>query len=199
MFTANDFTAPTPPPRPAMILDVLDGDCTVDTCTLDAFVAANDGLADDEIDAIAALAVGEVYTGGGGAGALWAVRRASSPTPTPRRPRAAILPPGADGPHLRHPGALYLSGSDHEINGRTAESIGVAGLEVTAWLPSYGTAPTVYRIERVWEDDTGPDMTGRQVEAWIAAHPDLAADITEHLCDRGADADEQRRELGGWR
>lgn len=199
MHTASDFAAPTPPPRPAMTLDVLDGDCVTDTCTLDEFVRANEWLADEEIDAIAALAMGEVYTGGGGAGALWAVRRASSPTPAPRRPRATVLPPGADGPHLRHPGALYLSGSDHEINGRTAEALGVAGFEVTVWLPSYGTAPTVYRVERVWADDAGPDMTSSQVEAWIAAHPDLAADITEHLCDRGADADEQRRELGGWR
>lgn len=77
MFTASDFT-PTPPPRTAMILDVLDDDLVADTCTLDEFVRANDWLADDEIDAIAALAVGEVYAGGGGAGALWAVRRASS-------------------------------------------------------------------------------------------------------------------------
>lgn len=79
MHTANDF-APTPPPRTTMILEVLDDDIVADTCTLDEFVRANDWLADDEIDAIAALTVGEVYAGGGGAGALWAVRRASSLT-----------------------------------------------------------------------------------------------------------------------
>lgn len=74
MHTANDF-APTPPPRTAMTIDVLDDDQIADTCTLNEFVRANDWLSDEEIDAIAALAVGEVYTGGGGAGALWAVRR----------------------------------------------------------------------------------------------------------------------------
>lgn len=48
-----------------------------DVCSLDEFVSNNDAVPDEEIDAIAALAVGQVYQGGGGAGCLWTVERVS--------------------------------------------------------------------------------------------------------------------------
>lgn len=46
-------------------------------CSLDEFVSSNDAIPDEEIDQIAALEVGQVYQGGGGAANLWSVRRLS--------------------------------------------------------------------------------------------------------------------------
>ncbi len=54
----------------------IDGE-TADVCSLDEFVSSNDAVPDEEIDQIAALAVGQVYQGGGGAACLWIVRRVS--------------------------------------------------------------------------------------------------------------------------
>lgn len=54
----------------------LDGE-TVDTCSLEDFVASNETLADEQINALAALAVGESYDDGGGAAAEWSATRVS--------------------------------------------------------------------------------------------------------------------------
>lgn len=46
-------------------------------CTLAEFLDANEGLDADERGAISGLAIGESYSGGGGAAATWSVRRVS--------------------------------------------------------------------------------------------------------------------------
>lgn len=54
---------------------MIDGE-TDNTCTLAEFQEANaEGGMDEEFDAIAALAVGETYRGGGGAGGEWTATR----------------------------------------------------------------------------------------------------------------------------
>lgn len=54
---------------------MIDGDPAI-TCTLAEFHEDNaEGGMDEEFDAIAALAVGETYRGGGGAGGEWTATR----------------------------------------------------------------------------------------------------------------------------
>ena len=52
----------------------IDGE-VVDTCTLAAFVASNETLSPEEIDALDALPVGATYGAGGGAAVEWSARR----------------------------------------------------------------------------------------------------------------------------
>ena len=113
-------------------------------------------------------------------------------TPPPsREPRILVLRPGFEGPATRY--GIPATQSEHEIAGRVAEALGVAGFEVTAWQ-SPDAAP-VFRVERVWAHDDGSSMSPREVAAWLAACPGLGEAIDATLIERGADADAQRREL----
>lgn len=114
-----------------------------------------------------------------------------APTPPAPRPRIVVLRPGFEGPATRY--GIPATQSEHEITGRVAEALGVAGFEVTAWQSP--DAPPVFRVERVWAHDDGPSMSPREVAAWLAACPGLGETIDATLTERGAGADEQRREL----
>ena len=59
---------------PKLLLDPCDGDETFEIDT-DEFLNDNETLSADEAQAIRALAVGQVYNGGGGAAAAWKVTR----------------------------------------------------------------------------------------------------------------------------
>jgi len=71
-------------------------------------------------------------------------------TPPPaRQPRVLVLRPGFEGPSARY--CIPATQSEHEITGRVAEALGVAGFEVTAWLaacPGLGEIIDGYLTER---------------------------------------------------
>lgn len=113
----------------------------------------------------------------------------------PASTRVTVLRPGFEGPPARY--GVPASQSEHEVAGRAAEALGVAGLTVTVWQSA--DAPLVVRVDHVWARALGPTMTPREVAMWLTVHPDAGEVIEAALSDRGADLAEQAHEraMGG--
>lgn len=101
------------------------------------------------------------------------------PTTKQAKPTHTVLLPGTK-PNR------FSSGFDHEINNTYATDLGVAGYEVTVWFDE-GDRGDIYRLNRVWVNDDGPDMTATEIAAWVEAHPNLGDDLAEAVADKISD------------